>query len=240
MSNSRFQKHPLNQEVPTIFPPLKKPILKLDDAINLKSSIDEIGQYAVLLNSKFNKSIYKKLLIDHKNKDSFNSNLSYQEIKEIRNKYLKKMVESNHYYFPKELSLDEYKKRIISKEEKLNEILKNLEETAKKEKINLNINSRKNSSNLNASRKESFLEEKRKRVESVDYQEMTKKNEKNNLDENDEKDKDNQENKKIINIEENEDDNDYDDENYINGDEEDDSQNYNYSEGGDGDDGQEY
>lgn len=243
MSNQKYQKRPLIQEAPVIFPPLKKPILKLDDVINLKSSIDEIGQYAILLNKKFNKSIYKKLLIDHKNKDLFNSNLSYQDIKDIRNKYLKKLVESNPYYFPKELSLDEYKKRTISKEEKLNEISKSLEESAKREKINLSINSKNNSSNLNASRRESFLEEKRKRTESVDYQEIMKKNDKNNSDnlyENEEKQKDNNESQKIINIEENEDDNEYENENYANGNEEDDSQNLNYSEGGDGDDGQEY
>ena len=59
-----------------------------------------------------------------------------QEIREIRNKYLNKLVEINPLYLPKELNLDEYKKPVNTKEERLNifYLLQYLEEQAKKER----------------------------------------------------------------------------------------------------------
>ena len=53
-------------------------------------------------------------------------------MKEIRNKYLKRLVESNPFYFPKELGLDEYKKPTNSKEYQIKKLLIHLEEVAKK------------------------------------------------------------------------------------------------------------
>ena len=157
-------------------------------------------------------------------------------MREIRNKYLKKLVESNPFYFPKELSLDEYKKPVNTKEERLNKLLQHLEEQAKKER---NIdNSRKNSSILYLnSRKESILlENKRKRTESVNevIEEVENKKNKNKIkkEENGEEQEQNnleEENGEASFYEENE------NEDYAHPDD-DDSQNYNYSYGDGNDD----
>ena len=143
----------------------------------------------------------------------------------IRNKYLKKLVESNPLYFPNELGLGEIKKQTITKEERLNKLLKHLEEQAKKEKGN---DSRKNSLLLMNSRKESILlENKRKRTESV-YEEIdnkkNKKEKKEKKEENEEEKNIQEENGEVSYYEE--------EENYPQQDD-DDSQNYNYSYGED-------
>jgi hypothetical protein len=172
------------------------------------------------------KSIYKKLLLDPQVKEAQKiANYNYQEMREIRNKYLKKLVESNPFYFPKELGLDEYKKPINTKEERLNKLLKHLEEQAKKERGN-NINSRKNSSlTILNSRKESMLlENKRKRTESLVIEEVDNKINKNKVkkEENEEEQNVEEENGEASYYEEEEDYGHPDD---------DDSQNYNYSYG---------
>lgn len=214
------------EEPPEIFPPLTKRVLNLDDFINSQQLKNKIGEYGISLNNMKKKSIYKKLLLDPQVKEAQKiANYNYQEMREIRNKYLKKLVESNPFYFPKELGLDEYKKPINTKEERLNKLLKHLEEQAKKERGN-NINSRKNSSlTILNSRKESMLlENKRKRTESLVIEEVDNKKNKNKVkkEENEEEQNVEEENGEASYYEEEEDYGHPDD---------DDSQNYNYSYG---------
>ena len=223
---NQFQKKRIIDEDPQIFPHLTKRVLNLDDFINSQQLKNKIGEYGISLNNMKKKSIYKKLLLDPQVKEAQKiANYNYQEMREIRNKYLKKLVESNPFYFPKELGLDEYKKPINTKEERLNKLLKHLEEQAKKERGN-NINSRKNSSlTILNSRKESMLlENKRKRTESLVIEEKDKKKNKNKVkkEENEEEQNVEEENGEASYYEEEEDYGHPDD---------DDSQNYNYSYG---------
>ena len=215
---NKFQKKQIILDSPEIFPEITKRVLNLDDYINSQPLIKKLGEYAIFLNNQKKKSIYKKLL----SKES-QSTLSFQKMKEIRNKYLKKLVESNSFYFPKELGLDEYKKPIYTKEEKRKKILEQLEEIAKKER-----NSKKNS------RKESLLENKRKRTESIEIEQKKVKSQEEN--------EENDENREEINgMEGNDGEASYADdvENYAYPDD-DDSQNYNYSYGEGGDEGYDY
>ena len=223
-----FKRKGLIEGDPQIFPMLTKRVLNLDDFIKSQQSKNKIGEYGVSLNTMRTKSIYKKLLIVPQIKESLiTTNYNPQEIREIRNKYLKKLVESNPFYFPKELGLEEYKKPVSSKEERLNKLLKHLEEQAKKERGN-NIDSRKNSSILNLnSRKESLLENKRKRtdsaVEEIDNKKEKKvKNEENEEEKKGEDENGDEDNGEASYYEEEED--------YAHPDD-DDSQNYNYSYG---------
>ena len=223
---NQFQKKRIIDEDPQIFPHLTKRVLNLDDFINSQQLKNKIGEYGISLNNMKKKSIYKKLLLDPQVKEAQKiANYNYQEMREIRNKYLKKLVESNPFYFPKELGLDEYKKPINTKEERLNKLLKHLEEQAKKERGN-NINSRKNSSlTILNSRKESMLlENKRKRTESLVIEEVDNKKNKNKVkkEENEEEQNVEEENGEASYYEEEED--------YRHPDD-DDSQNYNYSYG---------
>ena len=223
---NQFQKKRIIDEDPQIFPHLTKRVLNLDDFINSQQLKNKIGEYGISLNNMKKKSIYKKLLLDPQVKEAQKiTNYNYQEMREIRNKYLKKLVESNPFYFPKELGLDEYKKPINTKEERLNKLLKHLEEQAKKERGN-NINSRKNSSlTILNSRKESMLlENKRKRTESLVIEEIDNKKNKNKVkkEENEEEQNVEEENGEASYYEEEEDYGHPDD---------DDSQNYNYSYG---------
>jgi hypothetical protein len=223
---NQFQKKRIIDEDPQIFPHLTKRVLNLDDFINSQQLKNKIGEYGISLNNMKKKSIYKKLLLDPQVKEAQKiANYNYQEMREIRNKYLKKLVESNPFYFPKELGLDEYKKPINTKEERLNKLLKHLEEQAKKERGN-NINSRKNSSlTILNSRKESMLlENKRKRTESLVIEEVDNKKNKNKVkkEENEEEQNVEEENGEASYYEEEEDYGHPDD---------DDSQNYNYSYG---------
>ena len=223
---NQFQKKRIIDEDPQIFPHLTKRVLNLDDFINSQQLKNKIGEYGISLNNIKKKSIYKKLLLDPQVKEAQKiANYNYQEMREIRNKYLKKLVESNPFYFPKELGLDEYKKPINTKEERLNKLLKHLEEQAKKERGN-NINSRKNSSlTILNSRKESMLlENKRKRTESLVIEEVDNKINKNKVkkEENEEEQNVEEENGEASYYEEEEDYGHPDD---------DDSQNYNYSYG---------
>ena len=219
-----FQKKRLIEE-PIIFPPLTKRVLNLDDFINSQKLKNKLGEYGISLNEMRAKSIYKKLLLNPKLKDTQTiTNYNPQEMKDIRNKYLKKLVESNPFYFPRELGLEEYKKPVNTKEERLNKLMKRLEEQAKKERGN--NESRKNSSVLYInSRKESLLENKRKRTESVIEEIDNKKNKK-------EKKEEKEENEEEKNVEEENGEVSYyeEEEDYANPDD-DDSQNYNYSYG---------
>ena len=235
---NKFQKRRIIIEEPQLYPHLTKRILNLDDFIISQKSKNNLGEYGILLNNLRKKSIYKKLLLSPEKSKEYQMRTGHnpQEIREIRNKYLKKLVESNPFYFPKELSLDEYKKPVNTKEERLNKLLQHLEEQAKKER---NIdNSRKNSSILYLnSRKESILlENKRKRTESVNevIEEVENKKNKNKIkkDENGEEQEQNnleEENGEASFYEENE------NEDYAHPDD-DDSQNYNYSYGDGNDD----
>ena len=224
---NRFQKKRIIDE-PIIFPHLFKRVLNLDDFINSQKLKNNLWEHSLSLNDIWAKSIYKKLLIDPQIKESkLGINYNPQEMREIRNKYLKKLVESNPLYFPNELGLGEIKKQINTKEERINKLLKHLEEQAKKEKVN---DSRKNSSILNInSRKESlFLENKRKRTESFVEEIDNKKNKKEKKEkeekaENEEEKNIEEENGEVSYYEEHEED--------YNQPDDDDSQNYNYSFG---------
>lgn len=214
-------------EEPQLFPNLRKNVLNLDKYIASQSSKNQIGAFGIILNNLRKKSIYKKLLLDIK-KDQNNAN--HQLKREIRNNYLKKLVESNSFYFPKELALDEYKKPNNPKEDKYNKYLKFMEEVAKKEKKNLDLQSNRNS-NIN-SRKESLLDMKRNRTDSI-YEEVNKKKKKKKKkseanEENDENDEENYLEERELSYNDNEE---------YGQNEDDDSQNYNYSyDGGDDDD----
>ena len=230
---NKFQKKRIIEEEPQIYPHLTKRVLNIDDFINSQQTKNQIGKFGIYLSNITKKSIYKKLLQNQKSKDYEPlTNYNSQELKEIRNKCLKKLVESNPSYFPNELGLEEYKKPINSKEEKFNKLLKHLEEQVKKERSYNNIDSRKNSSiNYIASRKESYLENKRKRttesaLEDIDNNKKDKnkikKVEKEEKEEQNVDEEDNGENGEASYYEENEE--------YAHPDD-DDSQNYNYSYG---------
>ena len=223
VEEDKYQKKFIIEEPPQVFQKLTKQILNLDDLIASKPSINKLGSYGISLDKLKKKSIYKRLLGLNKE-----NNLNYQLMKETRNKYLKKLVESNSFFFPKELGLDEYKRPMNSKEDKYARFLKHLEEISKKDK-----NSRKSTINNNtASRKESFLDNKRKRSDSI-YEEKGNKKMKKKEKEREENNEDNEENGEEQ-FEENEEAS-YNNENYGIPDE-DDSQNYNYSEGDGGND----
>ena len=204
-------------EEPIIYPELKKQALNLDDYIMSQPSIRKLGSYAFELNHLRKKSIYKQLL--NTKKDQYS-----QAMRQNRNRYLKNLVKSNSFYFPKELELDEYKK---PKEDKFSRNLKLMEEIAQKEKNK----SRKNSNFTNWRKESSFLDNKRKRTESI-YEEINKK--KNNKKKKKEEKDENLENDEEENYnEENENDDgevSYKDMKEYEELENDDSQNYNYSD----------
>ena len=227
---NKYQKKPIIEDPPETFLELTKRVLNLDDYISTQPSIKKLGEYAIFLNNQKKKSIYKKLL----SKDS-KSKISFQEMKEIRNKYLKKLVESNSFYFPKELGLDEYKKPTNSKEEKIKQILEHLEEIAKKERNNIERSRKNSSTNLMASRKESILENKRNRSESLEIEQKKVKK----LEENEENEENGENGEEANGMEENDGEASYaEEENYAHPDD-DDSQNYNYSYG-ENDEGDDY
>ena len=209
------------QEIPEpqLFPNLRKNVLNLDKFIDSQSKKNNIGTLGIGLNKLINKSIYKKLLLDIK-RDQNNSN--YQLRREIRNNYLKKLVETNSFYFPKELALDEYKKPNNPKEYKYNKYLKFMEEIAKNEKKNLKSNK---NCNMN-SRKESLLDNKRKRTDSI-YEEVNKKKKKKKIIS--EVNEENDENGEANDLEESEREPSYNDNDDYEQNIDDDSQNYNYS-----------
>lgn len=242
MSENRYKKKEIHIDVPILFPPLSKKIFNLDKHLKDKTTMKLIGEYSIHLRNQQEKSIYKKLLIDNKNKDSLNA-FTPKEIKEIRSKYLKKLVESNPFFFPRELGQDEYKKPSISKEEKLKKIMKGLEHIANKEKYNLDLSSRRESNFLNMSRKDSEFEDMRKRKESMENDIGKEKNGERRGNENKrekgEDEKNNKDNNKV-DEEEFEEENPYVDESYVNGSDNGDSQN-NYDDyEGDIDEGDEY
>lgn len=152
-----FSRMPL--ETPVIYPDLKRPINLLNQDSISKAQSKEIGKYSISLLSSLSLSIYKKLFAKNVNKDTF---FNYQDIKNIRNLYLKRLVESNQDNFPYELSQDEYKVVEISKDEKIRAVIDKMKMAGKNEKIrrdyanNLDI-SRRSSTN----RKESLDETKK-------------------------------------------------------------------------------
>ena len=208
---------------PQLYPDLRKNVLNLDKFIESQSK-KKLGSFGISLDNLRKKSIYKMLLVDIK---KGHNNADYRG---VRNDYLKKLVESNTFYFPKELALDEFKKPNNPKVDKYNKYLNFMEEVAKKDKnLKTNQNSNKNS------RSGSFLENKRKRTESI-YEVVNKRKKKKkkkkevNEEENDENEEDNY-------LEENDRDPSYnnnnDEEEYG---QDDDSQNLNYDSDYGGDD----
>ena len=124
-----------------------------------KAQTKELGKYSISLLSSLSLSIYKKLFARNVNKDVL---FNYQDIKNIRNLYLKRLVESNQENFPYELSQDEYKVVELTKDEKIKVMMERLREIAKNDKGKSNHNnslevSRKSSVN----RKESLDETKK-------------------------------------------------------------------------------
>ncbi len=107
--NYKKEKYKLNE--PVLYPPLKKNIEAL--SVNEEKS-EDLGYITLNFLKLRDTSIYKLLY----NKGT--ASIDFLENKEIRNEYLKKIVESNSDYFPKELLLDKFKKRPdLSFEEKL-------------------------------------------------------------------------------------------------------------------------
>ena len=213
VEEDKYQKKFIIEEPPQVFQKLTKQILNLDDLIASKPSINKLGSYGISLDKLKKKSIYKRLLGLNKE-----SNLKSQLMKETRNKYLKKLVESNSFFFPKELGLDEYKKHITSREEKYAQFLKHLEEISKKDKDK---------------KKESSVDKKRKRTDSM-YEEKDNKKKKKKEKAKERSFEDNEENREEQ-FDENDEEGSYNNENYGIPDD-DDSQNYNYSDGDGGDD----
>ena len=154
---ANFSRIPL--ETPDTFPNLKRPIAMLNQDPISKAQTKELGKYSISLLSSLSLSIYKKLFARNVNKDVL---FNYQDIKNIRNLYLKRLVESNQENFPYELSQDEYKVVELTKDEKIKVMMERLREIAKKDKGKSNHNnslevSRKSSVN----RKESLDETKK-------------------------------------------------------------------------------
>ena len=154
---ANFSRIPL--ETPDIFPSLKRPIAMLNQDPISKAQTKELGKYSISLLSSLSLSIYKKLFARNVNKDVL---FNYQDIKNIRNLYLKRLVESNQENFPYELSQDEYKVVELTKDEKIKVMMERLREIAKNDKGKSNHNnslevSRKSSVN----RKESLDETKK-------------------------------------------------------------------------------
>lgn len=144
-----------------------------------------IGKYSRNLISFSENSVYK-LLYTH---DNLNSHSLNTNSKNIRNNYLKKLVEANDEYFPAELKQEKLRKNApVSYEEKFN--LKNKLELEKfyiskeksKGKENKNTN-KKRARDEDASRKNSLLEDGNKK-EKEDLNE-------DNINENNKKNKDN-------------------------------------------------
>ena len=154
---ANFSRIPL--ETPDTFPSLKRPIAMLNQDPISKAQTKELGKYSISLLSSLSLSIYKKLFARNVNKDVL---FNYQDIKNIRNLYLKRLVESNQENFPYELSQDEYKVVEQTKDEKIKVMMERLREIAKNDKGKSNHNnslevSRKSSVN----RKESLDETKK-------------------------------------------------------------------------------
>lgn len=126
-----------------------------------------IGKYSRNLISFSENSVYK-LLYTH---DNINSNSLNTNSKNIRNNYLKKLVEANEEYFPAELKQEKLRKNLpVSYEEKFN--LKNKLEIEKfnsakeknknkENKINNNLNKKRNREE-DLSRKDSLVFENNK------------------------------------------------------------------------------
>ena len=213
----------IQPEIPITFPNLTKN-LKLLDSDSLSKNIGkDIGKYSISLINLSSSSIYKKLYNKFGNKDL---NFGNQELKNIRNVYLKRLVESNPDNFPIELSLDQYKEFEISKDQKVNNIIQKLIEASKNEKLKPQIEKNKQSKNKN---KNEIYDNKNKNKKQEDKNE-NQENENNN----------NQDSKNNYNDDENSEYNNeqsYEGESYINDNEDDDSQNRNmydddYDEGG--------
>ena len=208
---------------PIITPKLRKQVLNLDEYIESQKSITKLGSYSFGLNNLRKNSLYKKLLNIKKGQYS-------QAKKENRNRYLKSLVKSNSFYFPKELALDECKKP--NSKDIFSKNLKLMEEIAQKEKNSLDNKSRKNS-NITSWRKESsFLDNKRNRSESI-YEEIDKKKSKKKK-KKEEKEENVENDEEENNYEENENDDGEisynDNKDYQEPENDDDSQNYNYSD----------
>lgn len=169
---ANFSRIPL--ETPDTFPNLKRPIAMLNQDPISKAQTKELGKYSISLLSSLSLSIYKKLFARNVNKDVL---FNYQDIKNIRNLYLKRLVESNQENFPYELSQDEYRVVELTKDEKIKVMMERLREIAKNDKGKSNHNnslevSRKSSVN----RKESLDETKKINDRSNKDKLITKKN----------------------------------------------------------------
>lgn len=169
---ANFSRIPL--ETPDTFPNLKRPIAMLNQDPISKAQTKELGKYSISLLSSLSLSIYKKLFARNVNKDVL---FNYQDIKNIRNLYLKRLVESNQENFPYELSQDEYRVVELTKDEKIKVMMDRLREIAKNDKGKSNHNnslevSRKSSVN----RKESLDETKKINDRSNKDKLITKKN----------------------------------------------------------------
>lgn len=210
-------------QTPVIYPELSKKITLMNQDTISKSESKEIGKNAISLLNSLQLSIYKKLFT-RSNKDfSFN----FQDIKNIRNIYLKKLVESNLDNFPSELMLDEYKPPEITKEDKVTALLNRLKEEIKLESRKKNPEvSRKSSVNIQRENLEEGIindRSKKKSLSNSQIKEVVEKNKKKDSEKAKENDKNNG---SADEDEEQNEEQSFEEENYINDD------------GGDSDDGE--
>ncbi len=120
-------KYKLNE--PILYPPLKQKIASLDVD---EDKYNDIGILTLRLLRQSEMSIYKLLYNRESNLDLMTST---NPNKSVRSEYLKKLVEANEDYFPRELLEEKYKrKKEITYEEKLKSKIQFTEPKQKKPK----------------------------------------------------------------------------------------------------------
>jgi hypothetical protein len=120
-------KYKLNE--PVLYPPLKQKIVSLDVD---EDKYSDIGILTLRLLRQSEMSIYKLLYNRESNLELMTST---NNNKSVRSEYLKKLVEANEDYFPRELLVEKYKrKKEITYEEKLKSKIQFTETKPKKAK----------------------------------------------------------------------------------------------------------
>ena len=162
----------IQPDEPITFPDLVKNLKPLDQDSMSKNIKKDIGKYSINLMNLSQLSLYKKLFNKFGNKDL---NFRSTELKNIRNSYLKRLVESNPDNFPIELLLDEYKEIELSKEDKVNNILEKLKEASKNEKIKPQNETNKQLKNIRRESIDEKIETKNKKQDHKNNKQEKKK-----------------------------------------------------------------
>ena len=137
-------KYKLNE--PILYPPLRQNIANLDVD---EDKFNDIGILTLRLLRQNEMSVYKLLYNRETNTEFLTSNNTN---KSVRSDYLKKIVEANEVYFPRELQEEKYKRRDdLTFDEKLKSKIQFKESKTKKEKGNKDLNKK-----ANTERKESI------------------------------------------------------------------------------------